>query len=185
MNIAYYLFIPIICDEWNCFLAHNVTNNSMKKYFYFSKIMDWYTRSPCDLKPLEASGNWYNTNLFLNFYFFIFQIEYMHKIFTKYLPGKKVGQKWLNFLQVVKIFPDFLCPNQYFSPKKNLSRFFFSVFNYYYHCFPIYLQNLLLPCFFYVLYISWLSKAVLTKFRNGSESKELKKITTMIEIVHS
>ena len=29
--------------------------------------------------------------------------------------------------------------------------------------FPIYLQNLLLPCFFYVPYLSWLSEEILTK----------------------
>ena len=45
----------------------------------------------------------------------------------EYLIGeKKVGKKWLNFLQVTKFFP-----NQYFSPiffhlTKNLSRFFLS-----------------------------------------------------------
>ena len=45
--------------------------------------------------------------------------------------GKKVGEKWLNFLQVTKFFPNFLFPDQYFSPiffhlTKNLSRFFLS-----------------------------------------------------------
>ena len=64
-----------------------------------------------------------------------------------YLIGeKKVGEKWLKFLQVTKFFPDFLFPDQYFSPiflhlTKNLSRFFFSII------IIIYLQNLLLPCF--------------------------------------
>ena len=43
--------------------------------------------------------------------------------------GKKVGEKWLNFLQVTKFFPDFLFPDQYFSLiffhlRNNLSRFF-------------------------------------------------------------
>ena len=42
--------------------------------------------------------------------------------------GKKVREKWLNFSQVTKFFPDFLFPDQYFSPiffhlTKNLSRF--------------------------------------------------------------
>ena len=63
----------------------------------------------------------------------------------------------------MKFFPDFLFPSQYFFPIffyliKNLFWFFFNYF-----FFPIYLQNLLLPCFFDVLYLSWLSKAVLTK----------------------
>ena len=79
------------------------------------------------------------------------------------IRDKKVREKWLNFLQVTKFFPDFLFPNQYFFPIffyliKNLFWFFFNYF-----FFPIYLQNLLLPCFFDVLYLSWLSKAVLTK----------------------
>ena len=47
------------------------------------------------------------------------------------IRDKKVGEKWLNFLQVTKFFPDFLFPDQYFSPiffhlTKNLSRFFLS-----------------------------------------------------------
>ena len=89
--------------------------------------------------------------------------------FRTYLIGeKKVGEKWLNFLQVTKFSPDFLFHDQYFSPiffhlTKNLSRFFFQLI-YYYYFFPIYLRNLLLTCFFFdVLYLSWLSKAVLTK----------------------
>ena len=46
--------------------------------------------------------------------------------------GKKVGEKWLNSLQVTKFFPDFLFPDQIFSPiffhlTKNLSELFFSV----------------------------------------------------------
>ena len=50
----------------------------------------------------------------------------------EYLIGeKKVGEKWLHFLQVTKFFPDFLFPDQYFSPiffhlTRNLSRFFLS-----------------------------------------------------------
>ena len=86
----------------------------------------------------------------------------------KYLiKEKRVREKRLNFLQVTKFFPDFLFPDQYFSPiffhlTKNLSRFFFQL-SLLLLLFPIYLQNLLLPCFFDVLYLSWLSKAVLTK----------------------
>ena len=55
-----------------------------------------------------------------------------------YLIGeKKVGEKWLKFLQVTKFFPDFLFPDQYFSSiffhlTKHLSRFFFN-YSYYYH----------------------------------------------------
>ena len=41
---------------------------------------------------------------------------------TAYLIGeKKVGEKWLNFLQVTKFSPDFL-----FHLTKNLSQFFLS-----------------------------------------------------------
>ena len=32
------------------------------------------------------------------------------------IAEKKVGEKWLNFLQVTKFFPDEIFPNQYFSP---------------------------------------------------------------------
>ena len=47
-------------------------------------------------------------------------------------PGKKVGEKWLNSLQVTKFFPDFIFPDQIFSPiffhlTKNLSELFFAV----------------------------------------------------------
>ena len=92
-----------------------------------------------------------------------------------YLIGeKKVGEKWLNFLQgtkffPAKFFPNFLFPDQYFCPiffhlTKNLSRFFFFFPNYYYYYyyyhyyyfFPIYLQNLLIPCFFlYLICRGW------------------------------
>ena len=50
------------------------------------------------------------------------------------LSGKKVGEKWLNYLQVTKFFPDFLFPRlsfsrpvffpDFFHLTKNLSRFF-------------------------------------------------------------
>ena len=74
--------------------------------------------------------------------------------------GKKFGVKWLNFLQVTKFFPDFLFPDQYFSPiffhlTKNLFQFFFSVviiINIIIIIFPIYLQNLLWPWFFCTLF---------------------------------
>ena len=33
-----------------------------------------------------------------------------------FIGEKKVGEKWLNFLHVTKFFPDFLFPDQYFSP---------------------------------------------------------------------
>ena len=67
--------------------------------------------------------------------------------------GKKVGEKWLSFFRPV-FLPDF------FHLTKNLFRFFLQLLLL---LVPIYLQNLLLPCFFYVLYLSWLIKAVLTK----------------------
>ena len=83
----------------------------------------------------------------------------------KYLiKEKRVREKRLNFLQVTKFFPDFLFPDQCFSSiyfftwQRICPNFFFQKF-----FFPIYLQNLLLPCFFYVLYLSWLIKAVLKK----------------------
>ena len=65
---------------------------------------------------------------------------------------------------MTKFFPDFLFPDQCFSSiyfftwQRICPNFFFQKF-----FFPIYLQNLLLPCFFYVLYLSWLIKAVLKK----------------------
>ena len=90
--------------------------------------------------------------------------------------------KWLNFLQVTKFFPDFLFPDQCFSPiffftkQRICPNFFFQNF-----FFPIYLQNLLLPCFFYVLYLSWLIKAILTKISKWEWKQGIEKITiTMI-----
>ena len=61
---------------------------------------------------------------------------------------------WLPFCEPV-FFPNFVPPEQEFIP------FFFQLLLLFF--FPVYLQNLFLPCFFDVLYLSWLSKAVLTK----------------------
>ena len=73
--------------------------------------------------------------------------------------GKKIREKWLNFLQVTKFFPDEIFPQlsfsrpvffpNFFSPEKE----FIPIFSgcYYYHA------------YFDALYLSWLSKAVLTK----------------------
>ena len=81
MNIAYSLFPPIITDQWKCFHAHVVTNSSMKNclFFYDNELV--HKKS---LWQVQAPGNWYNMNLLLNFYFFVFRIIYMYKIFTKY-----------------------------------------------------------------------------------------------------
>ena len=90
-----------------------------------------------------------------------------------YLIGKKkVGEKWLDFVQVTKFFPDEIFPRlsfsrplsfpEFFSPDKEFVPIFFQLLllllfflyickTYYYHV------------FFDVLYLSWLSKAVLTK----------------------
>ena len=37
-------------------------------------------------------------------------------IFMYLIGEKKVGEKWLNYLQMTRFFPDFLFPDQYFSP---------------------------------------------------------------------
>ena len=89
-------------------------------------------------------------------------LKYAH---VRYFIGaKKFGEKWLNFLQVTKFFPDF------FSPDKELIPIFFLLL-----LFPIYLQNLSLPCFFYVLYLSRLIKAVLTKILKCEWKQEIAK----------
>ena len=64
-------------------------------------------------------------NRFSGFSFFM-------KGFKKYLiREKKNGEKWLNYLQVTKFFPDFLFPDQYFSsifsPDKEFITIFFSI----------------------------------------------------------
>ena len=89
------------------------------------------------------------------------------------LSGKKVGVKWLNFLQVTKFFPHEIFPRlslsrpvffpDFFHLTKDLFLFFLLLLLLLLLLFPIYLQNLLLSCFFDVLYLSWLSKAVLIK----------------------
>ena len=66
------------------------------------------------------------------------------------IGGKKVGEKWLNFLQATKFFLDEIFPRLVFFP-----RFFFTWQRIYPDfsypelllLFPIYLQNLLLPFF--------------------------------------
>ena len=65
-----------------------------------------------------------------------------------FIREKKVGKKWLTFLQVTKFSPDFLFPDQYFSPiifhlTKNYPDFSYPELL----LFSIYLQNLLLPFF--------------------------------------
>ena len=76
-----------------------------------------------------------------------------------YLIGKKkVGEKWLDFVQVTKFFPDEIFPRlsfsrplsfpEFFSPDKEFVPIFFSIIIIII-IFPIYLQNLLLPCFFW------------------------------------
>ena len=90
-------------------------------------------------------------------------LKYAH---VRYFIGaKKFGEKWLNFLQVTKFFPDF------FSPDKELIPIFFLLLL----LFPIYLQNLSLPCFFYVLYLSRLIKAVLTRILKCEWKQEIAK----------
>ena len=54
--------------------------------------------------------------------------------------------QWLNF-SPKKIFHDQYCSLIFFHLTKNLSRFFFQLLLI--SLFPIYLQNLLLPCFFW------------------------------------
>ena len=75
---------------------------------------------------------------------------------TKFLASDKIFLQ-LSFSRPV-FFPDF------FSPDKKSSQFFFKLLLILLLLFPIILQNLLLPCFFDVRYLSWFSKIVLTKF---------------------
>ena len=71
----------------------------------------------------------------------IFRYETSYK-WTYLIGGKKVGEKWVNFLQVTKFFPDEIFPRlsfsrpvffpDFYSPDKEfISIFFF--FNYYYY----------------------------------------------------
>ena len=73
------------------------------------------------------------------------------------LSGKKVGEKWLNYLQVTKFFPDFLFPDQYFSPifftwqriyrdSFQLLLLFFFFFQF---IFKIYYYHVFFMCFIY------------------------------------
>ena len=89
-------------------------------------------------------------------------IVWQNNSYLQPYQGKKVREKWLNSLQVTKFFPDFLFPDQIFSP-----RYFFTwqrIYpNYFFQLllllllFPIYLQNLLLTMFFlmYFIYRGW------------------------------
>ena len=77
------------------------------------------------------------------------------------IRDKKVGEEWVNFCKWLNFsqnffFPTSIFPLFFFLPDKEFIPIFFQFFS------P-YLQNLLLPCFFDVLYLSWLSRAVLTK----------------------
>ena len=96
------------------------------------------------------------------------------------IAEKKVGEKWLNILQVTKFFLDFLFPDQYFSPIFFTWQRIYPDFSYpkLLLLFPIYLQNLLLPIFFFsvVFFLLMYFKHFKQKFRNSSESKESKKI---------
>ena len=82
----------------------------------------------------------------------------MSALVLPYLMGrKKVGEKWLNFLQVTKFFPDFFFPTSvssryFFRPKKNLSRFFFQLL----------LLLLLLLFFFFIIIIIVLLLIIIT-----------------------
>ena len=100
--------------------------------------------------------------------------------------GKKVREKWLNSLQVTKFFPDFLFPTRFFhpdifSPDKEFIRIiFFSYYYYYYYYFLFICKIYYYHVFFDVLYLSWLSKTVLTKISKCELKQGIEKITTTI-----
>ena len=78
---------------------------------------------------------------------------------------------------MTKFFPDFLFPDKYFSPIFLTRQEFIPIFFQFFFLlllFPIYLQNLLLPCFF-LRTLSWLSKAVLTKILKCEWKQGIKK----------
>ena len=106
--------------------------------------------------------------------------EYNNQFSITY-QGKKVGEKWLNFLQVTKFFPDFLFPDQYFSPiffhlTKNLSRFFLSrIIIIISHLFAKFIITIFFWCT-----LSIFNKNFEIRVKATSESKELKKITAII-----
>ena len=84
------------------------------------------------------------------------------------LSGEKSWGKVTKFLASDKIFPQLSFPQpvffpDFFSPDKKSSQFFPKLLLLLL-LFSIYLQNLLLPCFFDVRYLSRLGKIVLTKF---------------------
>ena len=102
-------------------------------------------------------------------YLFVYLFDCTFNKHVQYLVGEKKLGKVTKFLASDKIFlqlsfsrpvffPDF------FSPDKKSSQFFFKLLLILLLLFPIILQNLLLPCFFDVRYLSWLGKIVLTKF---------------------
>ena len=99
--------------------------------------------------------------------------------------GKKVREKWLNSLQVTKFFPDFLFPDQIFSP-----RYFFTwqrIYpNYFFQLllllllFPIYLQNLLLPCFFWCTLFIVVEQSSFEKNNNNNDINTTRSCTFVI-----
>ena len=94
-------------------------------------------------------------------------------ICDEYLIGeKKVGEKWLNFLQVTKFFPEEIFPRlsfsrpaffpNFFSPDKEfiLIFFFFSIIIIIFSCL---FAKFIVTMFFWCIFLSWLGKAFLTK----------------------
>ena len=93
----------------------------------------------------------------------VFVVIYFLKV-LRYLirEEKKSGKSDWIFPRLSFSRPEFF--SDLFSPDKEFIPIFFQLLLLMLlFFFPIYLQNLLLPCFFDVLYLSWLSKAVLTK----------------------
>ena len=123
------------------------------------------------LKPCVLEMRMFHTFFFFFAIIYLFVYLFTVPLTSMYntLSGKKSWGKVTKFLASDKIFlqlsfsrpvffPDF------FSPDKKSSQFFFKLLLILLLLFPIILQNLLLPCFFDVRYLSWFSKIVLTKF---------------------
>ena len=123
------------------------------------------------LKPCVLEMRMFHTFFRVEAIIYLFVYLFTVPLTSMYntLPGKKSWGKVTKFLASDKIFlqlsfsrpvffPDF------FSPDKKSSQFFFKLLLILLLLFPIILQNLLLPCFFDVRYLSWFSKIVLTKF---------------------
>ena len=123
------------------------------------------------LKPCVLEMRMFHTFFLVEAIIYLFVYLFTVPLTSMYntLSGKKSWGKVTKFLASDKIFlqlsfsrpvffPDF------FSPDKKSSQFFFKLLLILLLLFPIILQNLLLPCFFDVRYLSWFSKIVLTKF---------------------